>query len=155
MKLAFDVGAHNGSDTRRYLDLGYRVVSIEASPTLAQKLREMFAKEITEGRCEVVNIGVGETTGTLPFYISKFDIWNSFKREMAERAGPIVGVVDVQIRPLGEVIAEYGEPEFVKIDVEGVDFACLRALQYLPTYLSFEADKIEGQDMIALMISRG
>jgi FkbM family methyltransferase len=155
MKLAFDVGGYDGADTAHYLSLGYTVVCIEASPALADRIRERFPREIAEGRCEVLNIGVGEVAGRLPFYLSKYPIWNSFDRRMAARAGE-VQEVSVEIRPLCDVMAEYEPAEFVKIDVEGADAACLRSMVApFPQFISFEASRADGADLIALLMTRG
>ena len=154
VRTVFDVGAHNGEDTARYLSMGYRVIAIEAAPNIADKLRVRFAREIASGMCEILNIGAGEVAGTLPFYLSRDSEWNSFDRGMAARAGEVREVL-IPVRPLGAIIAEYGEPEFVKIDVEGADSACVRSMTgYQPAFMSFEAGADAGE-MIALLHQRG
>lgn len=157
MKRAYDIGGYDGSDTAHYLELGYNVVCVEASPDLAKKITEKFAGEIRDGRCVVLNIGVGNAEGTLPFYLSRNPIWNSFDREMAARAGAVLEVA-VPMRRLADVITEYGSPEFVKIDVEGADYACLQSLAgsaHHPKYLSCEASHEHGAEMVMLLTSMG
>ncbi len=39
-QLVFDIGAHDGTDSRMYLEQGFRVVAIEPNPHLADRLKE-------------------------------------------------------------------------------------------------------------------
>jgi len=49
-------------------------------------------------------------------------------------------VAEVACRPLASVLAEHGVPYYLKVDVEGHDFICLRGLARpdLPAHVSFE-----------------
>ena len=50
-RLIFDIGMYDGSDTRYYLNEGFRVLAIEANPVLVQRARELlFQDEIKSGR---------------------------------------------------------------------------------------------------------
>ena len=42
-ELVFDIGMHNGDDTAYYLSRGYRVLAVEANPSLCASARERFA----------------------------------------------------------------------------------------------------------------
>jgi FkbM family methyltransferase len=68
-KVIYDVGAHCGNDTAQYLSLGYRVVAIEADPALCSDLRNRFSREIDAGNVTVLNFGIAERDGELPFYL--------------------------------------------------------------------------------------
>jgi FkbM family methyltransferase len=152
--LAFDVGGFDGADTARYLDLGYRVICIEASPRMAAKLRERFSAQIASGLCEILNVGAGDQAGNLPFYIANGPALSSFDKAWAEQVG-ITEVVNIPILPLGEIMAKYPPAEFVKVDVEGSDAACLRSMVApYPKYLSFEAIK-ESSQLIPMLMGRG
>lgn len=155
MKVAFDVGGFDGADTARYLELGFdKVVCIEASPPAAAKLRERFSQEIAAGRCEILNVGAGDSAGTLPFYIGNAPALSSFDRAWTEQVG-VAEVVNVQILPLAQIMANYPPAEFVKVDVEGSDAACLRSMVApYPKYLSFEAIK-ESSQLIPMLMERG
>ena len=43
--MIFDVGCHNGQDFVFYLKKGFKVVAIEANPTLCTELRQRFADQ--------------------------------------------------------------------------------------------------------------
>ena len=44
-KLIFDIGMYDGSDTRYYLNEGFRVLAIEANPVLVKRARELIFQE--------------------------------------------------------------------------------------------------------------
>ena len=43
MKTVFDVGMFGGSDTKYYAAVGFRVIAVEANPTLAERARKRLA----------------------------------------------------------------------------------------------------------------
>jgi hypothetical protein len=55
--LIIDVGMHNGDDAAFYMHKGFRVVSIEANPTLCQKARARFADQIKSGQLTILPFG--------------------------------------------------------------------------------------------------
>ena len=76
--LVYDVGMNNGDDTAHYLHKGYRVVAIEADPTLIDAARERFADAIRSGRLQLVNAGVGPRDEVADFWIcDEKREWNS------------------------------------------------------------------------------
>src|SRR5438445_710549 len=66
--LVVDLGAHRGHDTDFYLEKGFRVVAVEADPTLVGELRRRFAPAIAAGRLHVVPYGIHEREGAFAFY---------------------------------------------------------------------------------------
>jgi FkbM family methyltransferase len=155
MKTAYDVGVYDGADTAHYLGLGYRVIGVEASPDLCQKLQQKFDTEIANGSFTLLNIAIGEHDGVLPFYLSENPQWNSFDYAAATRNGYKATQISIPTRRLSEVIAQYGTPDFLKIDIEGADEMALRALgDSCPAYLSFEAWR-ECENMLLDLASRG
>jgi FkbM family methyltransferase len=142
-QLIYDVGAHKGEDTGYYLSLGYRVVAIEADPSLATQMEATFSSEIKAGQCTVVNVGIAEHEGDQPFYVvPEVPVWSSFDRNWATRGGHEVVTVNVKCRRFESILDEYKIPHFLKVDIEGRDYLCLRALSSTaaPDYISFEAE---------------
>jgi len=149
-KLIYDVGAHNGADTRNYLLRGYDVVAVEADPGLAKQLKECFADRIAAGQLRVAECGIAEMDGELPFYICpELTEWNSFDKDWASKRGKRTIEVRIRARRFESLLEEYGIPQFLKIDIEGCDALCIRALtaNTAPEFVSFEAD----QDSLALV----
>ena len=80
----YDVGMNNGDDTAYYLSLGFRTVAIEANPELVKYAKARFAHEIASGRLIILNIGIADREGELPFWICETNSrWSSFDRTYA------------------------------------------------------------------------
>jgi FkbM family methyltransferase len=139
--LIYDVGLHNGDDTAYYLALGYRVVAIEADPNLADLGRKRFRIPIMHDHLQILNVGVAERVGVLPFWVCEGKTeWSSFDQTSASRSGRKCHSVHVRCVPFGDIVREYGVPHYLKIDIETHDRTCLEGLDRsdLPTYLSME-----------------
>jgi FkbM family methyltransferase len=149
--LIYDVGLHNGDDTAYYLSEGYRVVGIEADPTLVQQARFRFSREIKQQRLTLLNIGIGPKEGMKQFWVCEaVREWNSFDKVVASRMGMKNYPIDVYCRPFGDVLQEHGVPYYLKIDIEHHDHYCVEALDPAdpPRYVSSEFTSVE--DLIAL-----
>ena len=141
--LIFDVGLHNGDDTAHYLRQGYRVVAIDADPTLIEEARTQFANAIAARRLELVNVAIGPRRETAEFWICQtHSAWNSFDRSIASRDGHTPRGIEVPCLPFRDLLERYGVPFYLKIDIEGHDRYCIQALTApdLPDYVSFELD---------------
>lgn len=149
--LIYDVGLHNGDDTAYYLAKGYRVVAIEADPTLVEQAHRRFDTAIKQGRLALLNIAIGPQEGRAQFWVcDDWSEWNSFDKAVASRMGKRHHAIDVYCRPFGDVLREQGIPYYLKIDIEGHDHYCLEGIdpQDLPRYVSVEFGRFE--DLIAL-----
>jgi len=144
--LIYDVGMNNGDDAAYYLEEGYRVLAIEANPQLAEAAAERFAGPLDEGRLEILNVGVAEDEGVLPFYVNEEnDHWSSFIQEVGWRDGTRGHVVTVPAVDFAACLREHGVPHYLKIDIEASDMLCLEALNEVepeqrPRYVSIEAE---------------
>lgn len=139
-QLIFDIGLHNGDDAAYYLDLGNRVVGVEANPLLAAACVTRFSAEIEQGRMTVVNYGVMQEPGSFTFYRNlQDDGWSSFQPEKGKKDGPweelVIACVTTQ-----QLIEEFGKPFFMKVDIEGADLQALASLtpDTAPVYVSLE-----------------
>lgn len=156
--LCFDVGAHVGNRIGSWLSLGARVVAFEPQPDLMQVLRFLYGSNagVTLRGC-----AVGQSRGRLQLRISSATpTVSSLSSEWIAdvRRDPRFAVVrwdracEVEVETLDRLIAEHGEPEFCKIDVEGFehDVLCglsrpLRALsfEYIPVAISRAVDCVK------------
>jgi FkbM family methyltransferase len=144
--LIFDVGMNNGDDTAYYLHKGYRVVAVEADPTLVDKARDRFADHVRSGQLELVNVAIGPERTTAPFWICETNSeWNSFTRALASRRGCPHHAIDVQCCPFRDLLDRYGVPSYLKVDIEGHDHYCVADLRSddLPSYVSLEMAQVE------------
>jgi FkbM family methyltransferase len=143
--LVFDLGINNGDDTAYYLHRGYRVVGVDADPAMVAMCHERFAQEIAQGRLTLLNVAIAPQAGTTTFYVSQGNrgAWSSLDPHEASRGKLAITATTVVTRTLDSVLAEYGVPFYLKIDLEGGSSACLDDLRpgATPRYLSFEAQR--------------
>jgi FkbM family methyltransferase len=147
--LIYDVGMNNGDDTAYYLHRGYRVVSIEADPSLVVQATERFARPIADGRLTILNVAIAEEAGELPFWICEANsTYSSLDRSAAvwdrtSTAQESLPHHSVQVRSsrLDTILQEHGVPFYLKIDIEGHDHVCIEQLDPAgaPRYVSVEA----------------
>jgi FkbM family methyltransferase len=140
--LIYDVGLHEGIDTRHYLNSGFRVVAVEANPTFVTEARIQFADEIADGRLVIVDSAVGPEAGSVSFWVNDENSeWSSIIESEGARDGTPAHVIEVKCVTFGSVLARYGVPYYLKIDIEGASVHCLEALSPpdLPSYVSIEA----------------
>lgn len=132
--LIFDIGMHTGLDTEWYLAKGFRVVAVEANPTLAHQAAAKFSQEIAAGRLRIENVGLADTEGVLPFYVNlENDEWSSFNQALGTRQGTPHQVLDVPCITANRLFERFGVPYYIKIDIEGLDYLAVRALGGLST----------------------
>jgi FkbM family methyltransferase len=119
--LIYDVGMHTGQDTDFYLAKGFRVVAIEANPTLASAARLRFAEPIQRGRLTIINVGIAKERGARAFYINEtISEWSSFDHSIASRGHP-VKTVNIETCQINDIIRLHGVPYYAKVDIEGFD----------------------------------
>jgi FkbM family methyltransferase len=146
--LIIDVGMHTGEDTAFYLAKGFRVVAVEANPVLVSAARTRFAREIASGRLRIMDVAIANEAGveTLAVADGEFSIWSSLSSDYISRNAGI-GVEYTQIQVPGvrfeSILAECGIPHYLKIDIEGLDMLCVKALHQFsqrPSYVSLESN---------------
>lgn len=153
--LIFDIGLHQGEDTEFYLEKGFEVVAFEADPDLSDQCRRKFADQIAEQRLVVVegaivDIGNCGSASTVKFYRNETNsVWGTIFGDWAERNesfGAKNSCIEVRALNIVDYLHQYGVPHYMKIDIEGADVLCLRALLDFgvrPHYVSIESEKRE------------
>jgi FkbM family methyltransferase len=152
--LIYDVGMHDGTDTDFYLKKGFRVVAIEADPTLVLEARARFSDAIGAGRLIILNVAVSDRDGVATFYRcpeqDRVGIYSSTGlsttvQEVAEKTSKRVGVhfepIEVEACRFETLLAQHGIPYYLKVDIEGAEALCVRALDQFserPKYVSVE-----------------
>lgn len=140
--LIFDFGANDGRDTEFYLLKGFRVVSVEANPSLYSNLRDRFADFLATGQLVLLNLGVWSGPSKLTFYINlDNDHWSSFEPAYGCRDGTRFTTVEIQCVSTRELIRRFGMPYYMKVDIEGADrlvLADIGTFSDRPTTISVE-----------------
>ena len=153
-QVVFDVGANNGDDAAHYLRRGFRVIAIEAAPQWVEHLRRRFEAPLRDGSMVLLDCAVADQEGSVTFHVAEQNrgIWSSLDSSRANRNGVTAREVTVRARTLTSIMAEYGTPFYLKVDIEGSDRICLEAVNAAdaPQYVSFEATESELSDLYAL-----
>ena len=142
--LVFDLGAHAGNRTRAFAAIGCRVVALEPQPDFARLLRTLFSKSPTVEVIEEAayaesghaSLSIAERTPTVTTLATNW-------RDTRGRESDFSGVqwnqqIDVKTTTLDVLIARFGRPAFIKIDVEGSELNVLVGLNQPVRALSFE-----------------
>ncbi len=138
--LCFDIGAYQGWYTEAFLRLGGRVVAVEPQPALAAALQQRFFS--TRG-VTVIPKAMGANEGSARLFISNTAYHSSLRQDWLDYIRPnepdaLQGVVEVEVTTLDRLIAEFGCPDFIKIDVEGAELNVLHGLHQPVPALSLE-----------------
>jgi FkbM family methyltransferase len=148
--LVFDIGAHIGSFSEVYAQVGCNVVAVEPNPASAQRLRlvtDGLSVRVLEAavgaECGLATLHIGDKVGegatsTLSeAFMARMEKWDErYKGNWRQQ-------VVVPMITLDSLMAHFGEPAYVKIDVEGYEVDVLRGLSSQLQLLSFEFHNAE------------
>jgi FkbM family methyltransferase len=148
--LVFDIGANIGSFSEVYAQAGCKVVAVEPNPASALRLRlitEGLSVQVLQAavgaECGLATlhiaekVGEGATSTLSEAFIARMEAWDGrYKGNWRQQ-------LVVPIVTLDSLIAHFGEPAYVKIDVEGYEMDVLRGLSWQPPLLSFEFHNAE------------
>src|SRR5215470_13716143 len=144
--LIYDVGAHKGEDAEFYLLKGFRVVAIEAVPALCDSIRARLYPYLASGQLVLINAAITDKVGPVTFFVNRaVSVYGTACDDWAKRNelfGAQSYTVSVTGLRFGDVLAEHGIPYYLKIDIEGSDLLCVRALCSFasrPKYVSIES----------------
>lgn len=147
--LIFDIGMNDGKDTAYYLHRGFKVVAVDANPSLCTAAAQKFPRALTDGRLCIENLAIGANRGQLPFYISSTTTFSSFDRSLATKNGSVCTATEVTCIRAADLFAKHGVPHYLKVDIEGAETHCLADLNEncVPNYLSFESGPETEEDV--------
>jgi FkbM family methyltransferase len=161
-RLVYDFGMNIAEDTEYYLERGFRVVAVEADPVMCAKAEERFRAQVANGSLVVVNKAIGRERGKFRFHIcDTLSAWSTASDEMRDlwtAQGATFHTIDVDFVDASELIAEFGEPYYVKIDIEGHDQICLDQMYdaaVRPTWVSLELDVKRSRRALATLQKMG
>lgn len=145
--LVFDFGFYNGADSRSYLTAGMRVIAIEADPNLVKVAHgdAQLQQWMNSGQLNLINAAIAPAggEGLTKFYMNKCtQEWNSFHASIGCRSctAPHVETpgheacieVPVKATSCAAIMKQYGVPSYFKLDIEGAESGCYKALSALP-----------------------
>jgi len=143
--LVFDVGAHLGDRTRAFRRLGARVVAVEPQSGLLKWLRRLHGRDpgvAIEGRAVGQQSGRAELAVS-PDHPSVATLSSTWIDDVQARHGGFDHVrwsqrVAVEVTTLEALIERYGQPDFIKLDIEGFEAEALAGLNRPVAGMSFE-----------------
>lgn len=154
--LIYDVGMHKGEDTEFYLKKGFRVIGFEADPDLVRHCKAKFSSEIEQNQLTIVEGAIvdrppsGVEQQKVKFYTNLGEsVWGTTLEQWARRnelLGTHSKIIDVNVVDFSDCLERYGIPYYLKIDIEGADMLCVKALRDFsvkPDYISIESEKLD------------
>jgi FkbM family methyltransferase len=141
--VCFDIGANVGNRTEIFAELGRLVVAVEPQSGCNEVLVKRFG---ANERVRVEAVALGPEEGKAEMWQCDASQLSSLDRDWVEsvkRSGRFAEhrwdkAVTVPMMTLDHLIAKYGDPSFVKIDVEGFEARVLEGLSRPVRALSFE-----------------
>ncbi|QFT62683.1 FkbM family methyltransferase [Roseivivax sp. THAF30] len=140
--LVFDIGAHMGTRARAMRSAGARVIALEPQMPFARFLRHTLPKDIT-----LIEAAAGETETEAEMAVSSrhptvSSLTNAFVAGAANTPGFDHVRWDrrqtVRVVTLDGLIAQFGHPRYIKIDVEGFELQVLSGLSQAVPLISVE-----------------
>jgi FkbM family methyltransferase len=133
-----DIGANHPffiNNTALFYERGCRGINIEANPNLLKQF------EIDRPHDINLNIGISNKQEELDFYIMADDTLSTFSKEecdfMVSKGNTLKTIKKIQLITVANVIEKYfGNkfPDFMSIDVEGMDFQILQSIDFEKSY---------------------
>lgn len=146
--LIFDIGANDGHKTEAFLHQARTVVACEPDATNFHTLQVRFRNR--RRRVHLEQKALGAAPGRLPMQVhhpgSAFNTLNPRFKTITEADElqrwnekiAFGGSTEVEVTTLDALIDRYGQPSFIKIDVEGYELEVLRGLGRPVACLSLE-----------------
>lgn len=142
--LCFDIGAHVGNRIAAWSKLGARIVAVEPQAHLMNWLHRFYGRRPS---VSLVQAAVGATPGSATLRSSNrnptVSTLSAAWLAAVSRDDSFAGVnwdqsETVRVTTLDALIAQYGRPKLIKIDVEGYEAEALQGLATPVPVISFE-----------------
>jgi FkbM family methyltransferase len=164
-----DIGANDPffiNNTALFYEQGSRGINIEANPQLLEQFKINRPRDIN------LNIGISNNEEELDFYIMKDNTLSTFSREESEfmisKGKVLKEVKKIKLTTISAVLEKHLNnkfPDFLSIDVEGMDFQILQTIDFTkstPKVICVEAAEYSPigagarrNELIDFLVSKG
>ena len=156
-KVIYDFGSNNGDDIPYYLEKSDLVVAVEANPSLCEQIKDRFSKEILDRRLVVEGcvLTTDSASTSQPFYVHRSNHVLSQFPEPDSAVMHEFELLQLPAKNVIDIIRKWGDPYYIKIDMEHYDQVILRELflnDIRPPYISSESHSI---DVFCILVSLG
>ena len=155
-EIGYDIGANLGNRIDGFLKAGATVVAVEPQVFCCDYLKLRFG-----GRLSLVNMAVGAQKGESDLFESDSHTLTSLSSEYIDTVSNTrfkhakwKRAAKVQVTTLKDLVAIYGVPSFIKIDVEGYELEVLKGLDRPVNAISFEYNTPEMKDLLFQCVDR-
>ncbi len=142
-KLVFDIGANEGFLTAIFRDAGFKVVTVEPAKRNIAILKQRFGND---PNVIIAEAAVSDKEGEINFYESKINAAFGTASEKWKEQGALIHpdivhrqAAVVKAITIDQLITQYGQPAFIKIDVEGHEEFAIKGISQKLPLISFEA----------------
>jgi FkbM family methyltransferase len=139
--MLFDIGSNIGKWSLANIERCNKIIAVEASPITFTKLLEECGNH---PKIECINYAVCDNDGNdITFYHAESDTISTLNKDWLTSENsrfhnyPYREIVCKTIT-IDDLIQKYGEPELIKIDVEGGEYECIKSLKTKSQNLCFE-----------------
>ena len=140
-KLIFDIGANSGEKAAIFKKLAKTVVCFEPYPFSVRTLKSRFAWS----NVKIIPIAISDKVSVSQMYVVEgLETLNSINsKQLTEVIKPVangknISTISVPTETLDMAIEKFGNPEYIKIDVEGNEKEVIAGLSKPVRFLSFE-----------------
>ncbi len=142
--LLFDIGANVGAWTAANINSCTTIIAVEPSPTAFTVLRKNVANLPSQLSDNIITINYAiSTEPVIDFYECKKHRYSTTNKDwITDKKSRFYGkefsVIKCKTKTLDSLIALYGEPDLIKIDVEGGEYDALKTLTQKMPEICFE-----------------
>lgn len=139
--LMFDIGANRGDAVLAGLKKGYKVIALEPGPRV---FKELVSNFIYNPNVVPLKLAVSDTNNNqIEFYEAEEDGLSSINKEWLTKdsmpyAGKPYRTIFATTITIDSLIKIYGNPDLIKIDVEGAEWFIFRGMTKYSGQLTFE-----------------
>ena len=137
----FDIGANIGGWALANIHKCNKIISVEASPSTFAKLQHHCKHD----KIELVNLAVcNNDCNDVTFYDAEADVISTLNQKwLADESSRFFNYTrytEIQCKSitLDKLIALYGKPDLIKVDVEGGEYSCISSLTQKVDLICFE-----------------